>query len=139
MKFVGDANEGDPDAAADAFEAIEDLDDSQNIEEEDDNEEIEHFTVENSYLEEKHSVLSSIIRMAQKVPEHLMPASETMYRECQALCDFVNEEIRKFSCAACLYIALAEYKVNQRYVFRAFRRKSITHSYSVILFEFQLS
>ena len=73
VKFVGDANEGDPDAAADAFDAIEDLDDSQSLEDEDDNEEIEHFTVENSYLEEKHSVLSSIIRMAQKVPEHLVP------------------------------------------------------------------
>ena len=129
MKFVGDASENDPDAAADAFEAIEDLDDSQNIEEEDDNEEIEHFTVENSYLEEKHSVLSSIIRMAQKVPEHLMPAAETMYRECQALCDFVNEEIRKFSCAACLYIALAEYKVNQRYFLRHFRSLFLSENY----------
>ena len=40
-----------------------------------------------------------------------------MYRECLALCDFVNDEIRKFSCAACLYIAHAEYKVKGRLVF----------------------
>jgi len=49
VKFVGDASEADPDAAADAFDAIEDLDDSQNLEDEDENEEIEHFTVENAH------------------------------------------------------------------------------------------
>ena len=45
-----------------------------------------------------------------------------MYRECQALCDFVNEEIRKFSCAACLYIAHAEFKVNGKWVFWKFKK-----------------
>ena len=44
----------------------------------------------------------------------LLNFSDAMYRECSALCDFVNEEIRKFSCAACLYIAHAEYKINGR-------------------------
>ena len=32
VKFVGDADENDPDIAAEAFDAIEDLDDSQSIE-----------------------------------------------------------------------------------------------------------
>ena len=73
VKFVGDADENDPDAAADAFEAIEDLDDSQSLEGDEGDEEIEHFTVENSYLEEKHSALTSIIRMAQKIPQHIAP------------------------------------------------------------------
>ena len=71
MKFVGDADENDPDIAAEAFDAIEDLDDSQSIEGEEDDEEIEYFTVENAYLEEKHSALTSIIRMAQKIPQHI--------------------------------------------------------------------
>ena len=37
--------------------------------------------------------------------------SEAMYKECLALCDFVNEEIRKFSCSALLYLGLAIFKV----------------------------
>ena len=49
------------------------MDDSQSIEGEEGDEEIEHFTVENSYLEEKHSALTSIIRMAQKIPNHIAP------------------------------------------------------------------
>ena len=70
VKFVGDADEEDPAVAGEVFEAI-DLDDSQDIEGEDDGEEIENFTVENSYLEEKHTALSSLIRMAQKIPQHI--------------------------------------------------------------------
>ena len=66
---MGDADEEDPAAAGEVFEAI-DLDDSVDIEGDDD-EEIEHFTVENSYLEEKHTALSSLIRMAQKIPQHI--------------------------------------------------------------------
>jgi len=112
VKFVGDADENDPDAAADAFEAIEDLDDSQSIEGEEGDEEIEHFTVENSYLEEKHSALTSIIRMAQKIPNHIAPQSEAMYKECLALCDFVNEEIRKFSCSALMHLSLGMFKIS---------------------------
>jgi hypothetical protein len=113
VKFVGDADENDPDIAAEAFDAIEDLDDSQSIEGDDDDEEIEHFTVENAYLEEKHSALTSIIRMAQKIPQQIAPQCEAMYKECMGLCDFVNEEIRKFSCSALLYLGLALFKVNQ--------------------------
>ena len=49
------------------------MDDSQSLEGDEGDEEIEHFTVENSYLEEKHSALTSIIRMAQKIPQHIAP------------------------------------------------------------------
>ena len=105
------------------------MDDSQSLEGDEGDEEIEHFTVENSYLEEKHSALTSIIRMAQKIPQHIAPQrydfivrgslttiklffSEAMYKECLALCDFVNEEIRKFSCSALMHLALGMFKIS---------------------------
>ena len=44
---------------------------------------------------------------------YLFVYSEAMYKECMGLCDFVNEEIRKFSCSALLYLGLALFKVNQ--------------------------
>lgn len=108
VKFVGDADEEDPAGAGEVFDAI-DLDDSVDIEGEDD-EEIEHFTVENSYLEEKHTALSSLIRMAQKIPQHIACKSEEMYKECQSLTDFINEDIRKFACAALIHLGHAIFK-----------------------------
>ena len=38
--------------------------------------------------------------------------SEAMYKECLALCDFVNEEIRKFSCSALMHLALGMFKIS---------------------------
>ena len=35
-----------------------------------------------------------------------------MYKECLALCDFVNEEIRKFSCSALMHLALGMFKIS---------------------------
>ena len=72
VKFVGDADEDDPNAAAEAFEAIDEDDDGASVIG-DQEEEVDHFIVENSYMEECHAILSNIIRMAQKVPEHVAP------------------------------------------------------------------
>ncbi|CAG5098758.1 Oidioi.mRNA.OKI2018_I69.XSR.g15949.t1.cds [Oikopleura dioica] len=105
VKMIGD----DDNEVSAAFEA-EDIDDD--IEDGDDGEEIEHFTIENSYMEEKHTALSSIIRMAQKIPEQLANASTELYNECKSLTDFVNEDVRKFACAALIHLGHAMFKVS---------------------------
>lgn len=113
VKYVGDADDQDPAIASEAFDAIEDLDDSVDIDgADDDGEEVEMFTVENSYLEEKHTALSSLIRMAQKIPQHIACKSQEMYKECRELTEFVNEDIRKFACAALIHLGHAIYKVS---------------------------
>ena len=38
--------------------------------------------------------------------------SEEMYKECQSLTDFINEDIRKFACAALIHLGHAIFKVN---------------------------
>ncbi|CBY24997.1 unnamed protein product [Oikopleura dioica] len=76
VKMIGD---DENEIGSSAFDAVEDIDDD--IEDGDDGEEIEHFTIENSYMEEKHTALSSIIRMAQKIPQHIAPSSSELYQE----------------------------------------------------------
>lgn len=107
VKMIGD---NDDDAAAAAFDAFEDLDDA-DLDDGEDGEEIEHFTIENSYMEEKHTALSSIIRMAQKIPKQIAGSCEALYNECKSLTDFVNEDVRKFACAALIHLGNAMFKV----------------------------
>jgi len=106
VKMIGD---DENEIGSSAFDAVEDIDDD--IEDGDDGEEIEHFTIENSYMEEKHTALSSIIRMAQKIPQHIAPSSSELYQECKSLTDFVNEDVRKFACAALIHLGHAMFKV----------------------------
>ncbi|KAL6429712.1 hypothetical protein ACFW04_007549 [Cataglyphis niger] len=104
---------------ANALAVYDDLSETENEEEdidhtdnEEDNENVEGYSVENSYMEEKEESVMALREIAEYTEEAFMPYLERCFEEIFKLINYPQEDIRKASIEALLQFCLNFSKIN---------------------------
>ncbi|XP_050458039.1 importin-4-like [Cataglyphis hispanica] len=104
---------------ANALAVYDDLSETENEEEdidhtdnEEDDEDVEGYSVENSYMEEKEESVMALREIAEYTEEAFMPYLERCFEEIFKLINYPQEDIRKASIEALLQFCLNFSKIN---------------------------
>ncbi|KAL0099728.1 hypothetical protein PUN28_019857 [Cardiocondyla obscurior] len=108
------------DDGANSFTIYDNLSDTENEEEEDiectdneeDNDDIEGYSVENAYMEEKEESVMALKEIAEYTEEAFMPYLEKSFEEIFKLINYPQEDIRKASIEALLQFCINLSKIN---------------------------
>lgn len=98
--FMSQIKENEP-----AFLLDDDLDEEDIALEDDEDDEVEGYTVENAYLDEKEDTCNAIGEIAEQTKQAFLPYIEECFNEVQLFVDDSNVNLRKAAIMACASLA----------------------------------